>query len=151
MLVFAGLSACSSKKETPALPKSGLGKVDSLVSVGQFSAALSVLSIEGQREDRVHADVHARYNAILAAVKADSTSADGILLDAHLAYASWLEYFGVDTKNPASMKEVMPAALQHYRRVLQLDPFNEKAKSEISQIESIYKSMNRDVPQGVAE
>jgi tetratricopeptide (TPR) repeat protein len=40
-----------------------------------------------------------------------------------------------------------PAALRYFRRVLQFDKNNAKAKSNIDMIEGIYKSMGRPVPQ----
>ncbi len=40
-----------------------------------------------------------------------------------------------------------PAALKGYRRVLEFDKTNQKAKDNITMIEGIYKSMGRPVPQ----
>ena len=40
-----------------------------------------------------------------------------------------------------------PAALREYRKVLELDKTNQKAKANVDQIEGIYKSMGRPVPQ----
>jgi tetratricopeptide (TPR) repeat protein len=40
-----------------------------------------------------------------------------------------------------------PAALKSYRRVLEFDKNNQKAKDNIAMIEGIYKSMGRPVPQ----
>lgn len=40
-----------------------------------------------------------------------------------------------------------PAALKTYRRVLEFDKNNQKAKDNIATIEGIYKSMGRPVPQ----
>ncbi len=40
-----------------------------------------------------------------------------------------------------------PAALKGYRRVLEFDKANQKAKDNITMIEGIYKSMGRPVPQ----
>lgn len=40
-----------------------------------------------------------------------------------------------------------PAALKTYRRVLEFDKNNQKAKDNITTIEGIYKSMGRPVPQ----
>lgn len=40
-----------------------------------------------------------------------------------------------------------PVALKSYRRVLEFDKTNQKAKDNISMIEGIYKSMGRPVPQ----
>jgi tetratricopeptide (TPR) repeat protein len=40
-----------------------------------------------------------------------------------------------------------PSALRSYRRVLEFDKANQKAKDNVSMIEGIYKSMGRPVPQ----
>ena len=40
-----------------------------------------------------------------------------------------------------------PAALRTYRRVLEFDKNNQKAKDNITTIEGIYKSMGRPIPQ----
>lgn len=40
-----------------------------------------------------------------------------------------------------------PTALRNYRRVLEIDKTNQKAKDNVSMIEGIYKSMGRPVPQ----
>jgi tetratricopeptide (TPR) repeat protein len=40
-----------------------------------------------------------------------------------------------------------PVALKSYRRVLEFDKTNQKAKDNVSMIEGIYKSMGRPVPQ----
>ena len=40
-----------------------------------------------------------------------------------------------------------PAALKNYRRVLEYDKTNQKAKDNVAMIEGIYKSMGRTVPQ----
>jgi tetratricopeptide (TPR) repeat protein len=40
-----------------------------------------------------------------------------------------------------------PNALRSYRRVLEFEPANQKAKDNIAMIEGIYKSMGRPVPQ----
>ena len=40
-----------------------------------------------------------------------------------------------------------PAALKSYRRVLEFDKSNQRAKDNVAMIEGIYKSMGRPVPQ----
>ena len=40
-----------------------------------------------------------------------------------------------------------PAALRAYRRVLELDKNNQKAKANVTQIEDVYKQMGRPIPQ----
>jgi tetratricopeptide (TPR) repeat protein len=50
-----------------------------------------------------------------------------------------------DEKLPPFKK--YPAALKSYRRVLEFDKANQKAKDNVAMIEGIYKSMGRPVPQ----
>jgi len=40
-----------------------------------------------------------------------------------------------------------PTALREYRKVLEYDPENQKAKGNIALIENIYKQMGRPIPQ----
>lgn len=40
-----------------------------------------------------------------------------------------------------------PTALRGYRKVVELEPTNTKAKDNVAMIENIYKSMGRPVPQ----
>jgi tetratricopeptide (TPR) repeat protein len=70
-----------------------------------------------------------------------------LLRDTHLHYGNWLMYHA-DTIH---MTDRMPKALRHFRRVLELDPGNRTARSNIEQIEGIYRQMGRDIPEGVAE
>ena len=64
------------------------------------------------------------------------------LADAYLAKADSVM---ADQNAPPRMK--YPAALSAYREVLKYDSANQKAKDQIAQIEAIYKSMGRPVPQ----
>ncbi|MBM3762023.1 MAG: hypothetical protein FJW36_17470 [Acidobacteria bacterium] len=50
-----------------------------------------------------------------------------------------------DEKLPPFKK--YPAALKSYRRVLEFDKTNQKAKDNVAMIEGIYKSMGRPIPQ----
>lgn len=70
-----------------------------------------------------------------------------LTLATHLTYAHHLMMTG----QFENMRENMPAALRHYRRVLQIDPENQKAKADIELIEGIYRSLDREIPQGIAE
>jgi tetratricopeptide (TPR) repeat protein len=63
------------------------------------------------------------------------------LVDARLAYGDHFMHHG---EMPPRVK--YPAALKQYRAVLELDKDNAKAKENIATIESIYKSMGREVP-----
>lgn len=76
----------------------------------------------------------------------DDIEIKNLKIATHMLYALELTYGSL-----TEQRTRMPEALRHYRRVLQLDPDNERAKAEIEQIESIYRSLNREIPQGVAE
>lgn len=65
----------------------------------------------------------------------------------HLNYALHLTH----VKGMEDMRKYMPKALKHYRRVLELNPDNERAQQEKNQIVEIYQQLGRDVPEGVAE
>ncbi len=64
------------------------------------------------------------------------------LADAHLADADAMM---ADDSMPPNRK--YPGALREYRKVLELDKTNQKAKGSVDQIEGIYKSMGRPIPQ----
>lgn len=68
-----------------------------------------------------------------------------LLIATHMNYALYLTH-----ESDMQMTERMPSALRHFRRVLELDPGNVRARAEADQIESIYRSLGRDIPEGVA-
>ena len=70
-----------------------------------------------------------------------------MLRDTHLLYGNWLMYHA----ETIHMTDRMPKALRHFRRVIEIDPDNRTARSNIDQIETIYRQMGRDIPEGVAE
>ncbi len=65
----------------------------------------------------------------------------------HMNYALYLTY----EEGQENMRKNMPKALEHYRRVKELNPDHERAQEEIDQIEEIYQQLGRDIPEGVAE
>jgi tetratricopeptide (TPR) repeat protein len=69
-----------------------------------------------------------------------------LLIATHMTYGLNLTYGSL-----TDQRTRMPEALRQFRRVLELDPSNSSAQAEIDQIEGIYRSMNREIPQGVAE
>jgi len=130
------LAACSGSDEAPdqytepapveAVPEGSLvDQVQFLVNADRFEDALDLLR---------HEDL-------------DDTQIKAMVRDTHLLYANWLMHHA----ESIHMTERMPKALAHFRRVLELDPDNSKAKADLQQIEEIYRSMGRDIPQGVAE
>jgi len=64
------------------------------------------------------------------------------LIEKHLAAGNYLMF-----KANLHPKKKYAPALKHYRRVLELDPSNDEAKTNKEQIEMIYESMGRPVPQ----
>ncbi|MCS7025505.1 MAG: hypothetical protein NZV14_11945 [Bryobacteraceae bacterium] len=63
------------------------------------------------------------------------------LAEAHFAHG---EYFMFNDQMPPFRK--YPSALRQFRKTLEYDPSNKKAKDHIATIEGIYKSMGREVP-----
>ncbi|MEO7651976.1 MAG: hypothetical protein ABIZ80_16050 [Bryobacteraceae bacterium] len=63
------------------------------------------------------------------------------LADAHLQYGSMMMN---NEQMPPFRK--YPGALREFRKVLEFDKDNKKAKDNIALIEGIYKSMGREVP-----
>ena len=69
------------------------------------------------------------------------TAAKTAYADAALMNANFYMY-----KSPLPPNQKYPKALALYREVLKADPSNAAAKESIETIESIYRSMNRPVP-----
>jgi len=82
--------------------------------------------------------------ALEAAAKASPKDAalKKALGEAHLAAG---DFYYTNEKLPPFRK--YPAALRSYRKVLEFDKDNAKAKANIATIEGIYKQMGRPVPQ----
>lgn len=121
--------ACSNESpssESPEIPDGTTEEqVQYLVDNNRFDEALDILKKENQDEE----------STII------------MTRDTHLLYGNWLMYHA-DTIH---MTERMPKALRHFRRVLEIDPNNRQARSNIDQIESIYEQMGRPIPEGIAE
>lgn len=64
------------------------------------------------------------------------------LIDAYIKYADYMQY--ESTVSP--MKGKYRKALSLYRKALELDSGNSRVMAEITQIEGIYKSMGRPIP-----
>ncbi|MFW6348119.1 MAG: hypothetical protein ACOC2C_05875 [Cyclonatronaceae bacterium] len=91
-----------------------------------------------------------RFDQALEKLKAEDTSEAEIrtaLRDTHFLYGEWLMYHA----DSVAMNERMPKALRHFRRVVEMEPQNEAAQANIQQIESVYRSMDRPIPEGVAD
>jgi tetratricopeptide (TPR) repeat protein len=74
--------------------------------------------------------------------KPKSTAIKSALIETLMAYSDSYMY---NDKLPPFKK--YPTALKGYRRVLEYDKNNQKAKDNVAMIEGIYKSMGRPVPQ----
>jgi hypothetical protein len=91
-----------------------------------------------------------RFEEALEKLKAEDTSEPQIrtaLRDTHFLYGEWLMYHA----DSVQMNVRMPTALRHFRRVVEMEPDNEAAQANIQQIESVYRSMDRPIPEGIAE
>lgn len=64
------------------------------------------------------------------------------LSDAHTAYGESLMF----NKDLPPFRKY-PGALRQFRKAVEYDPKNQKAKAQIATIEGIYKSMGRPIPQ----
>ena len=78
----------------------------------------------------------------LKASPKDGVALKAALAETHLAQG---DFFMTNEKMPPFRK--YPAALRSFRKVLEFDKENKKAKANIATIEGIYKSMGRPVPQ----
>ncbi len=126
LFVVAALlvGACSTTPETPAIPTGAADRVAYFIQQDLYDEALT------------------------AAAQADTTEAARaeLLFAAHYTYGMYL-------MNPeqGNMREVMPRALRHLRRALELNPNSAEAKANIELIEGIYTQMGREIPEGSAQ
>lgn len=118
LFVIALFISCASK--TPEnLPK----RVDQLIAEDNYTQALTLLN------------------------DADSTQTDADLPKlkekTYLNYGLYLEYRGPEG---STMRDRMTSALEQYIAVLNINPQNQKARSEIQQIMDIYSTMPEKSP-----
>lgn len=104
------------------------------------------LSFREQVEWHIQYDQYEQAFAVVRLADPQAGETRELLLATHMTYALHLTYGSL-----TDMRTRMPEALRHFRRVVQMDPGNERALAEIRQIEGIYQSLNRDIPQGIAE
>jgi len=90
-------------------------------------------------------DHEAAFRYISESVTAEPERSE-LLLVTHMTFAWEMTHGEI-----ADQRTRMPAALQHLRRALELDPGNAQAMEQIQLIEGIYRSLNRPIPEGVAE
>lgn len=98
-------------------------KVDELIAKDQYTQALELL--EDANPEETEAD--------LATLREKT----------HLNYGLYLEYRGPEE---SSMRERMTSALEQYIKVLDINPQNGKARTEIKQIMGIYQTMPNRTP-----
>lgn len=129
LILVLFISACASEQVSPEnapVPEGSLTQqIQFLVDNNRFDEALDKLRMEDSSEPRIMI----------------------MIRDTHLHYGNWLMYHA----ETIHMTERMPKALRHFRRVLEIDPNNRTARSNIEQIEAIYAQLGRPVPEGVAE
>lgn len=105
--------ACSS-----STPENLSEEIDRLISEEDYSRAIELLD------------------------NADDTETEANLSElrekVYLNYGLYLEYRGPED---SSMRDRMTSALEQYIKVLEINPENQKARSEIKQIMGIYESM----------
>lgn len=93
-----------------------------------------------QIEQHIAEDNYEKALELVENADPEQTEADLELLKEkiHLNYGIFLEYRGPED---SSMRDRMTSALRQYIEVLKINPENEKARSEIDQIMSIYRTM----------
>jgi len=129
LILVLFISACASEQVSPEnapVPEGPLTQqIQFLVDNNRFDEAFDKLRLEDSSEPRIMI----------------------MIRDTHLHYGNWLMYHA----ETIHMTERMPEALRHFRRVLEIDPNNRTARSNIEQIEAIYAQLGRPVPEGVAQ
>lgn len=126
VFIIAALYITACNNETAEAPEDIVSAVQHYNETDQYDDAFEVLGSSLAKE-------HEHYEQLRLAT--------------HLNYALYLTY----EAEQVPMTQRMPDALRHFRRVLELDPQNERAEAEIALIESIYNQLGRDIPEGVAE
>ena len=122
--LIAFFAACSS-----STPENLTKKVDQLIAKDNYEQAIELL--EGTDSTQTKADLATLREKV------------------HLNYGIFLEYRG---KEGTTMRARMTGALRQYIKVLQINPDNAKAISEIKQIMSIYSTMPEKSPaEGIKE
>ncbi|MCW9706915.1 hypothetical protein [Fodinibius salsisoli] len=118
LLLSIAFIACSS-----STPEDLSKKIDQLIAEDSYQQAIELL--ENADPNNVDAD--------LPKLKEKT----------YLNYGLFLEYRGPED---SSMRDRMTSALEQYIKVLNLNPDNQKARSEIKQIMSIYDTMPNRTP-----
>ncbi len=139
--VVVALTACGS--ETPSTENAQLQETPATV---EYPADFDTYSLKQKVEFYIENDKYAEALDALRGQDENDVEIRELKIAAHMTYGLYLTYGSL-----TDMRTRMPEALRHYRKVVELDPENAQAKAEIEQIEGIYRSLNREIPQGVAE
>ncbi|WP_372635047.1 hypothetical protein [Fodinibius sp.] len=105
--------SCSS-----STPEDLSGEIDRLIAEEEYSRAIELLENADERE----------HEADIPELKEKT----------YLNYGLYLEYRGPEE---SSMRDRMTSALEQFIKVLEINPENEKARTEIQQIMGIYETM----------
>lgn len=112
----------------------------------ETSADLEVMTPQERVEHHLQQKDYAAAFDYIDATEIEEPLRTELLLATHMTHAWELTHGEV-----SDQRTRMPAALRHLRRALELDPGNASAVEQIELIEGIYRSLNRDIPDGVAE
>lgn len=139
--VVVALTACKSETQQPEI-----SQLQASPAPVEYPADFDSYSLQQKVEFYIENDLFTEaLDALRGQDEADQQIRE-LKIAAHMTYALKLTYGSL-----TDMRTRMPEALRHYRKVLELDPENAQAQAEIEQIEGIYRSLNREIPQGVAE
>jgi hypothetical protein len=123
--------------EAAETEKPEAGKTETDAPAGEKPAEPTSESSSSSGDEQKLAELEAKLekNPGDAAVKKE-------LVDAHFRVGHAMMY---DDDLPPRVK--YPGALKHFRRTLELEPGHAKAAAEKKQIEDIYRSMGRPIPE----
>lgn len=141
--VVVALTACGS--ETESTTQTAQAETNTPVVV-ELPADFESYTLQQKIEFHIENDQYTEAFALLRGQDENDAVIRELKIAAHMTYGLYLTYGSL-----TDMRTRMPEALRHYRKVVELDPENAQAKAEIEQIEGIYRSLNREIPQGVAE
>ena len=123
-----------------------LGGMKQLVLIAAFAAGLSAADADVTQAQTL-LKIHKYTEAIALLDKAHAAKPKSVEVTKALAGANLeaADSYMADASLPPMRK--YPAALRAFRRVLELDKTDKKAKDNVTQIEDIYKQMGRPIPQ----
>lgn len=115
--------------------------------IGSCSESPEPQSLETRITQHLDQNEYEEALSLLNEADEDTAEVRRLKIRTHLAYATYLTH----EADHMDMSERMSNALRHFRRVLELDEHNNRARKNIELIEGIYRQMGRDIPEGVAE